>query len=411
MKYCLIGKNLSYSYSKLLHERFGFDYSLEALKEEELEGFVKGCPFDGFNITIPYKKQIIPFLDEVSKAAREIGAVNTVAVRNGKKCGYNTDYAGFLKTFERYHVGINGKNALVLGSGGASSVAVKALEDRGAKSVTVVSRSGEIDYENCYDLVDTNIIVNATPVGTNPDLDGSIIDLKRFPKLEFVFDLVYNPCKTKLLLQAEESGVKYSNGLCMLVGQALEAEKIWTGKDYSDADLKNGISFLKRMTTNIALIGMPSSGKSTIGKVLAKRLGKELYDTDKIVLKNTGKTAEEIINERGEKAFRDEEEIAVKEALLHGGAIVALGGGAVLREKSRQYLKQTAFTVYVKRPLELLSSKGRPLSQERGVEALYNERAHIYEGAGDFTVMNDKTVGRAAQEIIEAYENFSYKRT
>ncbi|MBO7369383.1 MAG: shikimate kinase, partial [Clostridia bacterium] len=305
-------------------------------------------------------------------------------------------------------VSVKDKNVLVLGSGGASNVALVALKDAGAKSVTVVSRSGAVNYENCYELSQTEIIVNATPVGTFPEIEAAPIDIAKFKKLDFLFDLIYNPFKTELIKKAERLGIGRLNGLCMLVIQALKAREIWTGTPYSVDDIKNCLKSLKEKTVNIALCGMPSSGKSTVGRLLSEKLGKEFYDTDEVVFSLTGRTPEEIIISDGEKAFRDVEEKAVASVCEKRGVVIALGGGAVLREKNREILNATAFTAWLKRDLELLDDTDRPTLKQAGAVDLYKMRAPVYESVSDFSVLNDNLAEDAAKEIIKAYEDFGY---
>ena len=411
MKYCLIGKKLSHSYSQVLHESYGLDYSLVELAPENLCDFVFNGGYDGFNVTIPYKKDIMRYLDGVSDLAERIGAVNTVVRRDGKLYGDNTDYQGFVDTLKFAGVEVKGKNVLLAGSGGASSMARVALSDMGAKSVTIVSRSGETNYSNCYELKDTQIVVNATPVGTFPEIAAAPLDIAKFKKLEFVFDLIYNPIKTALLEKADSLRIANSNGLMMLVVQALAARKIWTGEDYSFEDVKKLLSVLKSKTINIALVGMPSSGKSTIGKIVAKKLGKEFFDTDEEIFRKTGRTPEQIILSDGEKAFREIEQEVVLSVCKNRGAVIATGGGAVLKEINRKFLKATAFTVFIKRDPALLDDTSRPTLKSAGAKKLYEMRAPIYKAVSDFCVSNDASPERAAEEIIKAYENSGDQRS
>lgn len=408
MKFCLIGKKLSHSYSETLHRSYGLDYKLFEVAPDELEDFATNCEYDGYNVTIPYKKEIMRYLDSVSPLAERVGAVNTVVNRNGKKCGYNTDYHGFLGALRYAGVSVKDKNVLVLGSGGASNVALVALKDAGAKTITVVSRSGEINYENCYELSDTEIIVNATPVGTFPEIEAAPIDIAKFKKLDFLFDLIYNPIKTALIKKAERLGIGRLNGLCMLVIQALKAREIWLGTPFDDADVEKCLKALKEKTVNIALCGMPSSGKSTVGRLISEKLKKEFYDTDEVIYEMTGRTPEQIILNDGEKAFRDVEEKAVASVCAKRGVVIALGGGAVLRERNRSFLDSTAFTVWLKRDLKLLDDTDRPTLKGAGAENLYKMRASVYDEVSDFSVSNDNLAEDTAKEIIKAYEDIGY---
>ena len=408
MKYCLIGEKLTHSFSAILHGSLGADYSLVEVKDGDLERFVKDSDYDGYNVTIPYKKSVIPFLDGVSALAKRLGAVNTVKCENGKKTGYNTDYYGFLQTLKEEGVSPEGKIALVLGTGGAANTAVAALYDAGAKQVFTVSRTGEINYRNCYDLKNVKIIVNATPVGTAPDYDFAPIDLERFKGVEFVFDLVYNPFCTALLKKAQELNIACANGAKMLVYQALYARQIWTGEKITESAARRCFAAIKEQTVNIALVGMPSSGKTTVGKIISEKLCKKFVDTDAVVSDICGKTPAELISAGKESEFRAIESQALKIAVSTCGSIVATGGGAILSPLNRRLLKQTSFVVYLKRDLEKLETTGRPISKARGVYDIYSERAPLYESVADITVSNDGDAEVAAERIISAYENFGY---
>ena len=406
MKFCLIGKTLGHSFSEIMHRGLGSDYTLKELAEEDLPSFFSDCPFDGFNVTIPYKKAVMPFLSGISDIAKRAGAVNTVVKRDGRFYGYNTDYYGITGTFERSGASVKGKNALVLGTGGAACVTALALSDLGAKSVRFVSRTGAINYGNCYDLSDTDIIVNATPVGTSPNILERPIDLSRFKNTSFVFDLIYNPYRTALLRQADQLNIRSSNGLRLLAIQALKAREIWGESTYSEAFYQKTLKILKDASLNIALIGMPSCGKSTVGRIVAEMLGKKFTDTDEEVTRLFGSTPEMIIKHSGEDDFREKEAQAVKIACDNKGAVTALGGGAIMRKENAERIKQTAFVVYLRRDLSLLSTEGRPLSKANGVEDLYRKRAPVYESLADVIVDNDRTAEVAAKEIIEKYESF-----
>jgi len=405
MKYCLVGKTLSHSYSERLHRAYGLDYTLEEVAPDDLQRFVKSSPYDGFNVTIPYKKDVIPFLDEVSPLAARLGAVNTVLRRDGRTIGYNTDYAGFLGALDYYGYDTAGKRAAVLGTGGAGQMAATALRDRDA-TVTPVSRSGAVNYANCTGY-DFDFIVNCTPVGTYPDTSPAVIDAKAFPHLGFVYDLVYNPFRTQLMSDARGLGVEAHGGLAMLVIQALAAREIWTGISYTDLDVKTCLRTLQNETINLVLMGMPSSGKSTIGRALAAQMGKRLVDVDALVTARTSRTPREIIEEDGEPAFRLVEAKAVEEACSMRGVIVALGGGSVLLGSNRTLLRKTGFITYIRRDLSSLTDFDRPTLQAAGAERLFVERDPIYRSLADFTVDNNGAIDSAVNQIRVAYENFS----
>lgn len=402
MKFCLIGEKLSHSYSKEIHNLCGLDYSLKEIVRCGVQDFVQNSSFQGFNVTIPYKKDVVPFLDEVSKEVIEMGAVNTVLNKNGKLLGFNTDVAGIEYTLKRKGVNLSGKRVLILGTGGASKAVEYVCKKQGA-NYFFVSRNGEVNYQNCYDIKEVNVIVNATPVGMYPLVDQTPIDLSKFDSLQFVFDLIYNPQKTLLIKQAEKLNIVSSNGLPMLVEQALCAQDIWLSKTHTESETEAIISKISGDKLNIALTGMPGCGKSTIGKLLSEKLNKEFIDLDEEIALDAGKSPSEIITEYGEKEFRRIETEVLKKVMLKTGAIIALGGGAIISEENRRVLSLNAITVYVKRDLALLESKGRPLSQKIGVQKLFEDRKPLYETA-DITIDNDKSVETAVKEIVNSYE-------
>ena len=408
MKYCLIGEKLGHSYSKIIHEYCGLDYSLVQLNKDELEKFLTNCEYDGFNVTIPYKKEVMKYLSYISPDAQKIGAVNTVVNKNGKLYGYNTDIGGLESMIKSTSVSLEDKNVLVLGSGGASSTACALALKQKAKSVKVVSRSGEINYTNCYDLTGTEIIINATPCGMSPNVDESPIDLNKFKSLKGVYDCIYNPQNTNLILQAKSLKIPCASGLKMLVVQALLAQDIWLGKTHDQAKENQIFNFVKNQTTNIVLSGMPSSGKSTVAKALSKALNLKWVDSDDYITKKHNKTPSDIILSQGEKTFRDIESEAIGVLSNEKGVIIAIGGGGVLRNKNVINLKRNGVIFYIYRPIDKLTNKGRPLSKQKGIQTLYNERKDIYENTCDFKVKNNTTIENCVKEIISIYENISY---
>lgn len=408
MKYCLIGEKLGHSYSAIIHKKAGVDYFLKEIAPDKLSEFLTCPKVDGFNVTIPYKKAVIPFLCSLSKEAEKIGAVNTVVNKNGKLYGYNTDYFGLEYALKRAKIEIKDKNVLVLGSGGASQTAITLCKDLNAKSVATVSRTGTVNYENVYDLSETEVVINATPVGMSPNNDELVLDLSRFPHLKGVFDLIYNPLKTKLVLQAEELGVNASGGLAMLVAQAIKSQSIWQNKDFSDSEIEDILDYLIFNKLNIVLIGMPSSGKSSIGKKLALELEKDFVDTDDEIQKKYLRSPKEIIVNDGEKKFREYEKEVVKSVSLLQGKIIATGGGVCLDEENIKRLKANGVLLYVKRDIELLTSSDRPISQKEGIKELYLKRKSVYENAKDFIIENNSTVENAVKKAVEIYENSGY---
>lgn len=401
MKFCLIGEKLSHSYSKEIHNLCGLDYTLKEIVRCGVQDFVQNSSYHGYNVTIPYKKDVLPFLHEVSTEAKEVGAVNTVVNKNGKLLGYNTDIGGILYTLKRNGVSLERKIVLILGTGGASKAVEYVCKKQGAKYF-FVSRNGDINYQNCYDI-SAQVIINATPVGMYPLVDDCPVNLEKFSNLEFVFDLIYNPQKTLLIKTAERLNIKRSNGLPMLVEQALLAQDIWLSKTHTESETESIISKISESKLNIALTGMPGCGKSTIGKKLAKSLGKEFIDLDDEITKTTGKTPSKIITESGELEFRKIETQTLKTVLLKTGVVISLGGGAILSEENRRLLSLNSVTIYIKRDLSLLDGKGRPLSQKLGVTKLFEDRKPLYETA-DIWVDNNCDIETAVKESVKGYE-------
>lgn len=412
MRYGLIGEKLTHSYSKTVHALFGDDsYELVSLRPEQLGGFLRARAFEGLNVTIPYKKAVIPFCDGLSDTARKIGSVNTLAFDGeGRLIGHNTDYAGFLFMAARAGIGFKGKNVLILGSGGTGVTAARAAADEGAAKVTAVSRSGAVNYGNVRRLTETEIIVNATPVGMYPDPAAQPLALAGFPNLEAVIDVIYNPLRTRLLLEAEALGLRRTNGLPMLVAQAKYARDIFTGVPSSDEVIEQVIRRITADTANIILIGMPGSGKSAVGKRIANLAGREFADTDALIEAACGSAPADIIKNRGEAYFREREAEAIARAGKEKGRVIATGGGAVLREENVLALRQNGFIVYLARAAERLARGDRPLSAGPGsIETLLAERLPLYERYADARVDNDGSVGAAAKKALEVFnENMDY---
>lgn len=437
-KYYLLGEKLSHSYSAVIHSFFGLDYSLRELPPEKLSEFVKSRKFDGLNVTMPYKKSIVPLLDEVDGIAEKTGAVNTVLNKNGKLIGYNTDYYGMKYALEAAKITLKGKDVLVLGNGGAGIVAEKLAIDEGAASVEIVSRTGKLNYENIYDREKTQVIINATPVGTFPFAGGAACDVSRFKNLEGAFDCVYNPFRSKFILDAEKIGARACGGLTMLVAQAVYSEKIWgettggiadktaektadgtfetangTAEKTADitadgsaetADCENKIravlgEVLKR-ETNISLVGMPGAGKTTVGRILAEKLGMGFCDTDEEIEKIAGESPEKIIEKYGEERFREiETEVAESVSSLRG-VVIATGGGTILREKNVEKLRSCGVVIWLERDLNLLAQNNRPLSKNMPISRLFKQREEYYVAASDKKIENDEAAEKTAEKII-----------
>ncbi len=401
LEYGLIGERLGHSFSSAIHRRLGdYDYQLVELKPEELGPFLEGGAFRGLNVTIPYKKAVIPYCRELTPQARRIGSVNTVLRRSdGTLLGHNTDYDGFAYLLRSAGARVEGKKVLVLGTGGASLTVHAVLEDMGAGDRIAVSRSGQDNYENLSRHADAQLIVNTTPVGMYPGTGVSPVDLDLFPGLEGVFDLIYNPARTRLLLDAERRGLPYANGLGMLTAQAKAAAELFMDKSIPDGRVEEITREMEKETENIILIGMPGCGKTTVGRVLAARLNRKLADTDAMVAEAAGCSIPELFARAGEEAFRRLEHQVLCQVGRESGLVIATGGGAVTREENRDPMRQNAVVVFLRRELSLLPTQGRPVSQARGLEELYRRRLPLYEEMADFGVDN-VSVEEAVCEII-----------
>ncbi len=408
MRYGLLGETLKHSFSPQIHGAFGIaDYGILELSPDALADYLTQKNFLGLNVTIPYKEAVIPFCvqDDVSKA---IGSVNTIVNREGTLYAYNTDCPGFLYMVKAAGISLNGKKVAVLGSGGTAKTAVYAARMEKASEIVVVSRSGSkisevfgdvvtADYSQTESYKDAEIIVNTTPLGMYPKVDSQAVDLSVFEKAEAVADVVYNPLRTRLTLQAEELGLKYTNGLPMLVAQAYFAQRYFFGeeptvKPCDEALLQSVIRDIEKQVRNIVLIGMPGSGKTTIGKMLSERVDKAFVDTDEMFEQREGISAGEYIKKYGEEAFRDAESLVVKDVTKEKSQVVATGGGSILRKENRDAMKQNGIVVYIKRELCKLATNERPLSADRKkLEKLYETRQPIYEQLADFclTVRED----------------------
>lgn len=401
----LLGRKLGHSYSPQIHNLLGdYSYVLFEKEPEELENFLKNGEFSGLNVTIPYKKEVIPYLSELSPTAKKMGCVNTVLRRSdGTLYGHNTDYFGFTSLVRHAGLSVTGKKVLVLGSGGASNTAVAALKDLGANPV-VISRSGENNYGNLHLHRDAAAIVNATPVGMYPNTGVSPIDLALFPHLEGVLDVIYNPARTQLLLDAEKLGIPRENGLWMLVAQAKEAAEVFTGGKISDEVIEKIYRELSHQMKNIVLIGMPGCGKSTIGTLLAEKLGRTLADADEKIISLAGKSIPDIFAQDGEPTFRDWETKALTELGKQSGLVIATGGGCVTQKRNYPLLHQNGYLVWLERDCSVLPTDGRPLSQANDLGKMYAARKPLYEAFADIRVENTGTPEETVRKILDALE-------
>ncbi|MBQ9544750.1 MAG: hypothetical protein IJV00_06465 [Clostridia bacterium] len=406
MKYGLIGEKLPHSYSKLIHESIGsYEYELKELAPDEVAPFMERADFEGINVTIPYKRAVIPFLDQIDEKAKKIGAVNTVVKRDGKLFGFNTDHFGLTCLINSVAGDVGGKTALILGTGGTSLTARAVLEDLGAAGL-VVSRTpgpGQIGYEEAVRTDGVKLIVNTTPVGMFPHPDETPTDLSGFGELEAVIDAIYNPLRTKFVCEAIQRGIAARGGLLMLVAQAVKAAELFTGKTYPDGIIEEVYKKTVFEKENIVLSGMPGSGKSTVGRILAERLGKEFLDTDELITKKTGRTPARIITEDGEKFFREIEAKTVAEAANSSGKVIATGGGAILNEESVKALKRNGRIFFLDRALkDLIPTSDRPLSSdENKLKKIYSERIDVYLSTCDHRIECENSPEKTAGRITE----------
>ena len=365
-------------------------------------------------MTIPYKKTVMPYCDVLTDSAKKIGCVNCLStLPDGRMMGDNTDYTGFLNLADSVGVDFKDKNVVILGSGGTSLTTRTAAADRGAKSITIVSRSGEVNYENVYELTDTEIVINTTPVGMFPNNGEKMIDLSRFPKLCGVLDVVYNPLSTALLMQAKELGVACGCGLRMLIAQAKYAAERFTDSKIDDSRIDEIEGELRAMLTNIVLIGMPGCGKSSAAKILGEKMGREVIETDAMIEEMAGMPIPEIFAKFGEAHFRKLESEAVKTAGSRTGVIISSGGGAVKNGQNVRMLRQNAVVAWIKRPIEALSTDGRPLSKDIDtLKAMWEERKPLYQAAADIVIDNSGKIDDAVAAIMEGFdEAVGNKRT
>lgn len=408
----LLGRKLGYSFSPDIHRQIGeaagrtYDYVLFEKEPEELEAFIKGGEWEGLNVTVPYKEDVIPFLDKLSEEAAAIGAVNTIVRKDGRLIGYNTDYYGFMHTLDANEVQVEDAKCLVLGAGGASKAVCAVLKDMGAGQVVVMSRKGETTFADIADHKDADILINTTPVGMYPDTGKSLVYPGTFTKLKWVVDLIYNPIRTNLLCQAKKSLMEPISGLQMLVSQAVYSYMLFTDNVIEERDeiTEKIEDAMRSEKQNILLIGMPGTGKTTVGTALADMLGRELFDTDEMIIARDGRPIPEIFADEGEEYFRDLESAAASELSQKTGVIISGGGGIITREENYYALAENSFIVFLNRDLTLLPIEGRPLSQSQPLERLYQARLPLYRSWCDAEVdMNGLTPEETAEKIMEVF--------
>ena len=406
MKCGLLGEKLGHSYSPQIHaELADYEYKLYEKAPDEVEDFVRRGDWHGLNVTIPYKKTVIPFCDELSETARAIGSVNTLLKRpDGTIFGDNTDAFGFETLLtQTLKADISGWKALVLGTGGASVTVCAMLRKHGAQ-VVPISRSGKDNYTNLEWHRDAKLLVNTTPVGMYPKNGASLVDLGVFPKLEAVLDVVYNPARTALLLQAEKRGIPCAGGLTMLVAQAKRSAEIFLAHALPDGEIARITRQLARQMQNVILIGMPGSGKSTVGRLLAEKLGRPLLEADKELEKAAGMSIPVIFANEGEAGFRKRETRILSDLGKQSGTVISTGGGCVTREENYPLLHQNGVIVWIRRDLNCLAREGRPLSLNADLSAMYAVRAPLYERFADFSVDNDGNAEDTVNSILEVLQ-------
>lgn len=416
MEYGCIGEKLSHSFSKIIHNEIcDYDYELYEIKKDELKTLLTERKFKAINVTIPYKQDVIPYLDSIDEFALKIGAVNTIVNKNGKLLGYNTDFSGMCCLIENSKIDLKNKKVLILGSGGTSKTAFAVASYLGAKEIYKVSRKStesSISYDDAYKLHnDAHIIINTTPVGMYPKIGESAIDISDFNKLEGVVDAVYNPLRTALVTLALKRGIKAVGGLYMLVAQAVFAAELFTDKAIDNGEIDRIYKKILLSKENIVLTGMPGCGKTTIGKALAKELNKEFIDIDDEIVKETGKPITEIFAEGGEELFRNIETQVIKRFSALQNCVISTGGGAILKEINIDFLKENGRIFYIDRPLEfLVTTDDRPLSSNREMlKKRFEERKDIYEATADFKLRAGNDIHKNALALKEGFlnENFS----
>lgn len=397
----LLGRKLGHSYSPQIHSELAdYEYVLREIEPDNLEEFLQNGDFHGLNVTIPYKKDVIPYCTELSPCAQKVGAVNTIVRRkDGTLVGHNTDYFGFRSMVDRSGLRVVGRKVLVLGSGGSSVTATTVLKEMGA-NVVIISRTGGNNYANLNRHADASVIVNTTPVGMFPNVGISPVNLDIFPNLEGVLDIIYNPARTQLLLDAERRGLVAENGLWMLVAQAKESAEWFAGRKISDDRIPYIHTKLRRQMENIVLIGMPGSGKSTIGKNLAGAIGKNFVDADECITEKAGISIPEIFQRFGEEYFRSLETEVLSDLGKCSGLVIATGGGCVTKERNYPLLHQNGTIIWLQRNIDILPTEGRPLSVNGKLEGMYRIRRPLYHSFADAVAENDGHPNDVVSSII-----------
>ena len=413
MRYGLIGEKLGHSFSKDIHESIAdYTFDLIPLSKEEFKTFMEKKEFTALNVTIPYKKDVIPYLDEMDEHAKAIGAVNTIVNRDGKLKGYNTDFTGFLYMVKKHNVHMEGKKVLIIGNGGASAAIQAVVQHESAGSmviVDVVPGNGAISYDEMFSShLDAEIIINTSPIGMYPRIGNAPIDISMFHKCEAVLDVIYNPILTRLCFEAQEMDIKRVNGLEMLIAQAKQSVEFFLDKSIDDQIIDDIYQDMLRERCNIVLIGMPSAGKTTIGKMLENCMQKEFIDLDDIIIEKAGKSIPEIFEESGEAGFRAIETEAAIEVSKLNNKIIATGGGTIKHKVNMDYLRQNGITIFIDRDVDKLisSDPNRPLSKSTdALEKMHAERLPLYQKYAAYVAVNNSDIESTVTEIEEAYRS------
>ena len=412
MEYGLIGEKLGHSFSKEIHEQIEtYNYEIKEIERENLDDFMIKREFKAINVTIPYKEAVIPHLHFISERAKTIGAVNTIVNRDGKLYGYNTDFMGMEALIQKGNISIKDKKVLILGTGGTSKTAKAVAKYLGASEVLTVSRrhgEGVITYEEMYlSHTDADVIINTTPCGMYPHSDGNPADISRFSKLEGVVDAIYNPLRTRLVSSALQRGIKAVGGLYMLVAQAIFAAEKFTGKTYDASLLDKVYNKIYCEKQNIVLIGMPSSGKTTVANELSRLCGRNSADTDSMIVAKSGMEITDIFQKFGEAEFRNRESECVNEASQYSNCIIATGGGAILKKSNVESLRQNGVLYFLDRKLEdLMPTSDRPLASDReAIKKRFEERYNIYIASADVIINVDSDPQTIAERILAIHQN------
>ena len=408
MKYGLIGERLGHSFSKEIHESINnYTYELCEVSRDDFDSFMEKRDFKAINVTIPYKEKVIPYLESIDDAADKIGAVNTIVNKDGKLYGYNTDFLGLRDLIIVNDIDVSNKKVLILGTGGTSktaSVVVKSLNALDVYFVSRVSSDKACSYEECYEKhKDAEIIINTTPCGMYPNNDDTILDISRFKKVEAVIDVIYNPLKSSIVREAINLGIKAVNGLYMLVAQAVYASGIFMDTSYDKKIISEIYNKILKQKQNIVLIGMPSSGKTTIGHLLSEKFGKTFVDTDDLIVDKIKMPINAFLTKDNENIFRDIEEEVIKTISSQNNLVISTGGGVIKRNKNIFRLKANGIIIFIDRPLSLLEvTNSRPLSSNKSdLEKLYLERYDLYNNACDIKIINDSDINTIIEKILK----------